>query len=141
MDIHLWKAGLDVVEQFFVPLKRERRVEPALHEDLIATDGNHLLDLCKQRLPVEHVALGMLRTAIERAEVADRRADVRVVDVAVDVVRAIRLGVEPPRHRVGRPPDGGQFPRLEQLDRVRELQPATRNGVVQDAPDRSDHDL
>ena len=44
-------------------------------------------------LALEHVALGVADGPIERAEAAARRADVRVVDVAIDDVRDDALGV------------------------------------------------
>ena len=50
----------------------------------------------------EDVALGVSDGAIERAEAAARRADVRVVDVAVDDVRDHAVGVLALADRVGR---------------------------------------
>ena len=79
------------------------RVQPALHQDLVAPQRDRLADLLEQHVAVEHVGLGVVDLAVERAEVADGRADVGVVDVAVDVVGAVRLGMEPPAHRDRRP--------------------------------------
>ena len=78
-------------------------MQPALHQDLVAAQRDRLADLLEQHVAVEDVGLGVVDLAVERAEVADRRADVGVVDVAVDVVGAIRLGMEPPADRVGGP--------------------------------------
>ena len=110
MDVDGRKLPLDVAKQLLIPLERECGVQASLHEDLIAADGHHLLDLPKNHVAVEHVAFGMLRAAVKRAEVADRRADVCVVDVAVDVVGAIRLRMETPSDGVGSLADRGQRP-------------------------------
>ena len=96
-------AGLQVAEQFLVPFELERRVHAALHQDLVAAEGDRLLDLLVELLARQDVGVGVARLAVERAEVADRGADVGVVDVAVDVVGAVRLGVQPHRDRVGGP--------------------------------------
>jgi hypothetical protein len=55
----------------------------------------------QQDVALQDVGLGVADLAVEGAEVADRGADVGVVDVAVDVVGAVRLGVEPAADRVG----------------------------------------
>ena len=67
----------------------------ALQEDLVAAQGDRLLDLLVELLARQDVGVGVAGLAVERAEVADGGADVGVVDVAVDVVGAIRLGVQP----------------------------------------------
>ena len=90
-------------EQLFVPLELEVGMQAALHQNLIAAELDRFLDLLVELVALEHVAFGRLRRAIERAEIADRRADVRVVDVAVDVVGAVVLGMQPARDLVGRP--------------------------------------
>ena len=75
----------------------------ALHQDLVAAQGDRLLDLLVQLLARQDVGVGVARLAVEGAEVADRGADVGVVDVAVDVVGAVRLRVQPRRDGVRRP--------------------------------------
>ena len=102
-------------EQFFVPLELELGMQAALHQNLIAAELDRLFDLLAAALrAVKHVAFGVLRLAIERAEIADRRADVRVVDVAVDVVGAIRLRMQPARDGIGRAADRRQIVRFQQ---------------------------
>ena len=88
------KAIFDVAEQLFVPLELELGVQAALHENLIAAEIERFLDFLVELVAIEDVAFGRFRRAVERAEIADRGADVRVVDVAVDVVGAVILGVE-----------------------------------------------
>ena len=83
-------------EQLFIPLELEMRVQPALHQDLVAAQGDGLADLLEQNVAIEHVGLGIVDFPVKRAEIADGRADVGVIDVAVDVVGAERLGMKPP---------------------------------------------
>ena len=71
-----------------------RRHESALHQHLRAADLEQLLDLRPDLLAGQDVRLGIARLAVEVAENALGRTDVGVVDVAVDDVRAIRLGVQ-----------------------------------------------
>ena len=101
VDIDLGKVGLDVVEQLLVPLELEVGMQPALHQDLVAAQRNRLADLLEQHVAVEHVGVGVIDLAVEGAEVADGRADIRVVDVAVNVVGSIGLGVQPLTDRLG----------------------------------------
>ena len=134
MDVHLREPIFDVPEQFLIPLERECGMEPTLHEDLIAAQGHRLLDLREQHVPVEYVALGMFRAPVEGAEVANRRADVRVVDVAVDVVGAIRLRMESHRHRMGRPTDRRQVARPQEQCGIGGRKSAARERGIQNPP-------
>ena len=68
-------------------------VVPALQQDLPAADRNRLLDLPEDLLERQHVAVARSHGPVERAEVAARHADVRVVDVAVDDVGDDAVGV------------------------------------------------
>ena len=92
----------------------KRRVHAALHQDLIAAQGDRLLDLLVEHLARQDVGIGIAALAVEGAEVADGGADVGVVDVAVDVVGAIRLGMQPAADGVGGPAQGGQVAAVEQ---------------------------
>src|SRR5689334_12083012 len=87
---------LDVAHQVEVPLERDVGVVPALDEDLHPADGFELVDLAADLLERQHVSLGVLRPTVERAELAVRDADIRVVDVPVDDVRDDVLRVEAP---------------------------------------------
>ena len=97
------EVALDVVEQLFIPLELQMRMQPALHQDLVAAQRDRLADLLEQDVAVEHIRLGVVDLAVKRAEVADGRADVGVIDVPVDVERAERLGMEPPADLIGGP--------------------------------------
>ena len=96
-------VALDVAHQVEVPLERDVRIVPALHQDLDAADRLALVDLGADLLEGQDVALGVLRPAVERAELAVGDADVGVVDVAVDDVGDDVLGVLPPALGVGQP--------------------------------------
>jgi hypothetical protein len=141
VDVDLREAGLDVPEKFLVPLERERGMEATLEEDLISADGDHLRDLVHQHFPVEDIALGMLRRPVESAEITHRRADVGVVDVAVDVVGPPRLRVEPRGDGVRCPPDRGEVRRAEQQDGIRCRKSPASDGVFKDAVDARRHDV
>ncbi len=132
MDVDLGKSLLQVAEQFFVPLQWQRRMEPTLHQDLVAAKGDGFFNLCVELVSLEHIAFCVLGGAIERAEVADRRADVGVVDVAVDVVRPPRLRVQPPRDRVGGMADRGEVGRRQEGYGVVTAEPLTSQNIVED---------
>ena len=97
------KLGLDVAEQLLVPLERQLRVHAALQAGSGRRPGRSSRRSSRSSVvAVDDVGVRVAEPARERAEAAAARADVRVVDVAVDVVGAIRLGVQPPRDGVGR---------------------------------------
>ena len=73
----------------------------ALHQDLVAAQRDGFLDLLVEFLARQHVGVGVVDLAVEGAEIADGGADVGVVDVAVDVVGAVRLGMQPAADGVG----------------------------------------
>src|SRR3954467_15133581 len=77
---------LDRAEQVLVPLDRQIRIVPALQQQLHAAERDRLVDLAEDLLEPEDVAFAGSNGPVERAEVAARDADVRVVDVAVDDV-------------------------------------------------------
>ena len=112
VDVDLREPLLDISQQLLVPRELKVGMQPALQQNLIAAQGDGFLDLRVEGRTVQHIALGRLRAAVERAEIADRCADVGVVDVAVDVVRAIVLRVESQRHLVGRAAERSQIAAL-----------------------------
>jgi hypothetical protein len=84
---------LDGPEQFLVPLNRRIGIVAALQEQLVAADGDRLVDLAEDLLEAEDVAFVGADVAVERAEVALRHADVGVVHVAIDDVCDDAVGV------------------------------------------------
>ncbi len=79
-------ALLHRAEQILVPLERQVGIVAALQQQLHAAERDRLVDLPEDLLEAEDVAFGRADRPVERAEVAARDADVRVVDVAVDDV-------------------------------------------------------
>ena len=136
VDVDLRKVALDVAQQFFVPLELELRMQAALHQNLIAAELDRFLNLLQQLVALEHVAFRMLRRAIERAEIADRRADVRVVDVAIDVVGANRLRMQPPRDGVGGAAERRQIVRFEQPHAFVRRKPLAGDGFIENRLNR-----
>ena len=114
VDIHLRETTFDVAEHFLVPIELEIWVQPALQQNLFAANVDGLLNFFEQHFSLQHITLRRLGRAIESAEVAHRRADVRVVDVPIDVVGAVGLGMHPAGHFIRRPAQRGQIVRLEQ---------------------------
>ena len=86
MHVKTGKFPAHVIEQLKVPLLGQLRVMTALHENLRAAERDGLLDLAVQLAERDHVAVGVLLGAVERAELAVDVADVRVVDIAIDDV-------------------------------------------------------
>ena len=91
----MWIGWLRLMylQQVEIPLERDVRVVPALHQDLDAAQRLGFVDLGADLLERQRLAFVVLRAAVERAEAAVGDADVRVVDVAVDDVRddAVRM--------------------------------------------------
>ena len=96
------EVGLHPAEQIFVPGERQVGVQPALQQDLHAAEVDRLLELLRQHLARERVALFAGRRPVEVAELAARDADVGVVDVAIDDVRDDAFGVQRAPARVRR---------------------------------------
>ena len=64
-----------------------------------------------------------------------KKADVRVVDIPVDVVRPDRFGVQSLRDCVRSCADGGQVMRPQQFNSFGGSQPLAGNGLIEDAFD------
>src|SRR3990170_3974299 len=95
-EIHLARAEsvhvdrvvpLDVAEQIEVPREGDVRIVTALHQDLHAAQGLHLVDLGADLLEAERPPFRVSRAPVECAEAAVGDAHVRVVDVAIHDVR------------------------------------------------------
>ena len=114
VDVDLRKPCFDVGEQLLVPFERQLRVQASLHQDLVAAECHRLVNLLVQHVARQDVHLFVPRRPIKRAEVADRGTLVGVIDVAVDVVRAKWLRMQPPCHGVGRLPKRDEVVRFEQ---------------------------
>jgi hypothetical protein len=86
MHVEAGELLADVLEQVEIPLFGQLGVMAALHENLRAAKRDGLLDLAVEFLPRDHVAVGVLLRAVERAELAIDVADVGVIDIAIDDV-------------------------------------------------------
>ena len=84
MDLR--EALLERAQQIFVILDAQVRVQAALQQDAGAAQLEHLFDLLVDRLEREQVAFLRAERAVERAERAVFGAEIRVIDVAVDLV-------------------------------------------------------
>ena len=100
MQLERRVALLDRAEQILVPRERQVGIVAALQQQLDAADRDGLVDLAEQFVESEDVAFRRSDRTIERAEVALRDADVRVVDVAIDDVADDALGMLPLAHRI-----------------------------------------
>ncbi len=92
-------AGLELAQHALVPLERQVGVHAALQKDRRALEIERLLDLRVELVGREHVGVGVVRVAVERAEPATAHAHVGVVHVAVHDERDLALGVQPVAHR------------------------------------------
>ncbi len=86
VDINMRIFFADVAEQFEIPIERQLRVVPALHENLNTARGGKFVQLLIELLPAQHVVVFVFLGPVKRAELAVNVADVGVVDVAVDDV-------------------------------------------------------
>ena len=89
-------------------------MQTALHQDLIPAKLDRLSNFVKQFSAREHVPLRALGRPIERAKITDRSTDIRVVDVAIDVVGSIRLRVHSQGYLVCSRANRGQVSAFEQ---------------------------
>src|ERR1700747_826679 len=76
----------DVTEQIDVPLERQFRMMPPLHQDLNTAGGRKFVEFLIDLLKRKDVMILILLRSIKRAELAVNIANVRVVDVSIDNV-------------------------------------------------------
>ena len=117
-------ALLDGAEQILVPLDRQVGIVAALQQQLPAAERDRLVDLAEDLLEAEDVAFGRSDRPVERAEVAARDADVRVVDVAVDDVGDDAVRVLARAHAVGQLAEQRRRRVEVQLERLGPVEPA-----------------
>jgi len=127
--------SLEVAQQLFVPFQLETRMQAALHENLVAAQGDGFRDLLVEGFARQDISVGVGALAIKGTKVADCRTDIGVVDVAVDVVGSVRVGVQPAANDIRSAPKCRQVSALEKGHAFVERQPAAINGFAQDARD------
>ena len=142
-------ARLELAQERRVPVEVEIGMQPALHQNAAAAELEGLLDLAVDLVIAQHVSPALTGRSVKRAEVADRRADVRIVDVAIDNEghRVVRMALG--THAVGerdelvvadpeerhRRVERAELDRLglagtlgKQVEPLLELEPAVRQG-------------
>jgi len=112
----LGKAVLDGAQQIFVPLDLQVGVQAALHEDAGAAEVERLLDLLENHFLRMEVAFGVAHRPVERAKAAVFRAEVRIVDIAVDDVADDAMRVQLAAHCIGGHADADQVVAAEQVE-------------------------
>src|SRR6266496_2641835 len=73
----------DVLQKIDVPLERQFRMMPALHQDLHSSCRSEFVEFLIKLLEAQHVMIFVAFGPIKRAELAVNVADVCVVDVAI----------------------------------------------------------
>src|SRR5947199_7612086 len=76
----------DVPQKIDIPLERQFRMMPALHQDLYSAYSSEFVQLLIKLLEAQHVMVFVAFGSIERTELAINIADVGVIDVAIDDV-------------------------------------------------------
>ena len=111
------EARLDRPQQIFVPFDLQLRMQSALHQNAGAAQVDGLLNLVEDHFLRMHVAFRMAHGPVEGAEAAIFRAEIRVVDVAIDDVADDAVRMQLAAHRVGRHADADQVVAVEIVDR------------------------
>src|ERR1700693_1074241 len=86
VDINVRIFFANVSQKIEIPLERQFRMMPALHQDLNTVRGGQFLKFFIDLLEREHVMIFIAFCAIKCAELAVNIADVRVIDVPIDNV-------------------------------------------------------
>src|SRR6476646_685790 len=81
VDVRIFFA--DVVQEIEVPLERQFRMMPALHQDLYSACSSEFIQLLIKLLEAQHVMIFVAFGSIKRAELAVNVAHVCVIDVAI----------------------------------------------------------
>ncbi len=86
VDVNVRIFFANVSQKIEIPLERQFRMMPALHQDLNTARGGQFLKFFIDLLEREHVMIFIAFRAIKCAELAVNIADVRVIDVPIDNV-------------------------------------------------------
>src|SRR5262245_12913130 len=90
-------------------------METALHQDARSSQVQCLLDFVEDSRVRKNVTLRMAHRPVERAEAAILRAEIRVVDIAIDDITDHAFGMEFAAYSVGRHADSDQIIGGEQV--------------------------
>ena len=117
MQVDLWKALFDRGKHVFVELDPQIGVQAALHQNTCPAQFDRLLDFFVDRFEREEITVPCAERTVERTERTVFGAEVRVIDVAVDLVRRdAGIGLLA-AHFVRRHPDANQVIGLKQVER------------------------
>src|SRR4030095_14573957 len=89
-------APLQLAQKLLVPLQWQIGMETSLHQDPAATQFESLFHLLVNVFETQNVAFRRSGLAVERAESANRRAYVAIVNVSVDNVGDDVIWVQAP---------------------------------------------
>ena len=93
MNIDTGVVRFDGAEQIKIPTPGKVWVKSALHQYLVTTQFYCFFDLLKNYVCIKNVSFCIIDLSIKRTEVADRRADVRIIDIPVYIIGPERFGV------------------------------------------------
>ncbi len=113
-------------------------MKASLHQDLVPAELDGFSDLLEQLLAIKHVSLGALRRPVKRTKVANRSADVCVVDIPIDVVGAIALRMQSIRNGKGSLADRAQIRTLQERQSLLACDPLTGGRFIKDRLNRFD---
>ncbi len=96
MQVHFGETLFDAAHHFLIPLELQVGMQPALHEHAGAAEFHGLADFLVDSLKIQHIAFGPARAFHRRIESAERavlRAEIRVINIAVNNVsnHALRM--------------------------------------------------
>src|SRR3984957_6866592 len=115
--MHLLKFLLDRAQHVLVELNPKIRMQAALHQHTRAANLDHLPDLFVDRFERKDVAVFRPQRPVKRAERAILRAEIRIVNVTVNLVRGhARIGFLA-AHFVRGHSDTYQVVRIKKLER------------------------
>src|SRR2546423_14922945 len=84
VDVRLFSA--DVPKQIEIPLERQSRMVPALHQDLNSARRGKFVEFLVEFFAAQNVMVRVFFGPIKSAELAVNVADIRVINVAIDYV-------------------------------------------------------
>src|SRR5947208_7046875 len=84
VNVDVRKFCSDVLQKIDVPLERQLRMMPALHQDLHSAHGSEFVELLVQLLEAQNVVVFIALGSIKCAELTVNIANVRVIDVSID---------------------------------------------------------
>jgi hypothetical protein len=131
VDVDLGIAAFDIPQKLFVPFQLQLGVHASLEQDLISPCGDGFLDLAIQFLTRQDVGIRIVGFAVEGAEITDRSADIRVIDVAVDIVSAVWFRMQTQADAVGGLTQANQVVTAEQFEPFLRCQAIAVHGFAQ----------